>query len=110
MIGDMLRHFQFAAVLQVGGDASGAESMIADLRPMPAAFARLWIGLTHVWILIGGGARLEPRQGVGIFFPAPGNFLNRSVKRRIILRDFCCIILRTQPVSSNEESRKQLGR
>ena len=43
MIGDMLRHFQFAAVLQVGGDASGAESMIADLRPMPAAFARLWI-------------------------------------------------------------------
>jgi hypothetical protein len=33
------------------------------------------------------------------------------VKRRIILRDFCLIILRTQqPVSSNEESRKQLGR
>jgi hypothetical protein len=33
-----------------------------------------------------------------------------SVKRRIILRDFCFIILRTQPVSSNEESRKPLGR
>jgi tetratricopeptide (TPR) repeat protein len=33
-----------------------------------------------------------------------------TVKRRIILRDFCFIILRTQPVSSNEESRKQLGR
>jgi hypothetical protein len=32
MIGDVLRHFQFAAVLQVGGDAGGAESMIADLR------------------------------------------------------------------------------
>jgi hypothetical protein len=32
------------------------------------------------------------------------------VKRRIILRAFCFIILRTQPVSSNEESRKPLGR
>jgi hypothetical protein len=31
---------------------------------------------------------------------------NQRVKRRIILRDFCFIILRTQPVSSNEESRK----
>jgi hypothetical protein len=28
----MLRQFQFAAVLQVVGDAGGAESMIADLR------------------------------------------------------------------------------
>jgi hypothetical protein len=32
MIGDILRHFQFAAVLQVGGDAADAEGMIADLR------------------------------------------------------------------------------
>ena len=32
MIGDMLRHFQFAAVLQVGSDAGRAESMIANLR------------------------------------------------------------------------------
>ena len=32
MIGDMLRHFQFAAVPQVGCDAGDAESMIADLR------------------------------------------------------------------------------
>ena len=110
MIGDMLRHFQFAAVLQVGGDASGAESMIADLRLDAGGLRPPLDGLTHVRILIRGGACLEPRQGVGVFFPAPGNFLNRSVKRRIILRDFCCIILRTQPVSSNEESRKQLGR
>jgi hypothetical protein len=35
MIGDMLRHFQFAAILQVASDASRAESMesmIANLR------------------------------------------------------------------------------
>jgi hypothetical protein len=32
MIGDMLRHFQFAAVLEVGSDAGRAESMIANLR------------------------------------------------------------------------------
>jgi hypothetical protein len=32
MVGDMLRHFQFAAVLQIGGDARGAEGVIADTR------------------------------------------------------------------------------
>jgi hypothetical protein len=30
MISDVLRHFQLAAVLQVGGDAGGPESMVAD--------------------------------------------------------------------------------
>ena len=32
MVGDMLRHFQFAAVLQIGGDARGAEGVIANTR------------------------------------------------------------------------------
>ena len=32
MIGDMLRHFQLSAVLQIGGDARRAEDMVANLR------------------------------------------------------------------------------
>ena len=32
MVGDLLRHFEFAAVLQIGGDAGRAESMIANPR------------------------------------------------------------------------------
>jgi hypothetical protein len=32
MVGDLLRHFQLAAVLQIRGDAGRTESMIADAR------------------------------------------------------------------------------
>jgi hypothetical protein len=32
MVGDLLRHFQFAAVFQIGGDTGRAEGMIANPR------------------------------------------------------------------------------
>ena len=32
MVGDLLRHFQLATVLQIGRNAGGAESMIANPR------------------------------------------------------------------------------
>ena len=32
MIGDLLRHFQLAAVFQIGGDTGRAEGMIANPR------------------------------------------------------------------------------
>ena len=32
MLGDVLRHFQFAAVFKVGGDARGTDGMISNLR------------------------------------------------------------------------------
>jgi hypothetical protein len=40
VVSDLLRHFQLAAVLQIGRNAGRAEGMIADARFMPAAFAR----------------------------------------------------------------------
>jgi hypothetical protein len=42
----------------------------------------------------------------GVIISDPRVLVADGVKRRIILRDFCCIILRTQPGSGNEESRK----
>jgi hypothetical protein len=51
--------------------------------PSPLSYSKsakfLNHNLAHIRILIGGGALLEPRQGVGVFFPAAGNFLNRSL-------------------------------
>jgi hypothetical protein len=43
MIGDVLRHFQFAAVFKVGGDARGTEGMIADARLDAGRFRARWI-------------------------------------------------------------------
>jgi hypothetical protein len=38
MIGNLLRHFQLAAVLQISGDAGRPESMIADARLYAGGF------------------------------------------------------------------------
>jgi hypothetical protein len=44
MIGDELRGFERALVLQVGSDAGGAEGVVATVGSLrPAARARRWI-------------------------------------------------------------------
>jgi len=55
MAGNVLRHFQLAAILQIGGDARGAEGVIADSRgnagvARPALKHAPGIGLSHPMI------------------------------------------------------------
>jgi hypothetical protein len=52
MIGDMLRHFQLAAILQIGGDARRAESMIVNLRLDPGEPSR-GAGSASSWCMWG---------------------------------------------------------
>ena len=63
MVGDLLRHFQFAAVLQIRRDAGRAESMIANPRfdagrfrtPANDAVAPAVQGN---WVVAAGGQKL----------------------------------------------------
>jgi hypothetical protein len=65
MVGNLLWHFQLAAVLQIGGDAGCPESMMPMRVCMPAAFDQSAIAQTNEIGLAGVGVGhgfLEPRR------------------------------------------------
>ena len=87
---------------------SGSDAVEGRLTGGYFDFANVWLLLSHAnrW-----SCRHDPLLCSGLLPKWPSQqHLIQCVKRRIILRDLCCIVLRTQHVSSNEESRQQLGR